>query len=189
MALLETYEEDITPDVADVWIKNVGRPFLNRTVTVVDFSGVVRGNRGAVIPVLGRRLPVAITEVRGAREYTLEVRAADEAEREALDLFLSFGDTVYVQTPAGCTLPGSGHWLVGDVTEARVGRHDGPVRRLVLPLTECDAPDSSVVGYTITYLGVLNGWATYGDLLADPDVPTYLDLLEYVSAPEDEVVG
>jgi hypothetical protein len=78
---------------------------------------------------------------------------------------------------------------MGEITAARVGRHDSPVRHYVIPLAECDAPDPSVVGYTITWLGVVNGWATWADVLADPDVPTWLDLLEYVSSPEDEIVG
>jgi hypothetical protein len=79
MTLLDTYSDTITPDAGVVWLKNVGRPFLNRTATVIDFSAVQNASRGALVQVLGRRLPVALTEVQGAREYVLTIRCSASA--------------------------------------------------------------------------------------------------------------
>lgn len=190
MTLLTTYTDDVTPDVADVWIKNVARPFLNQVVTVVGFDAVSYAARGGVVNVLGRRLPVAITEVQGSRETALVLRTATQLEREAVELLFSFGDAIYLQKDDACVVPNSGHFYVGAVSVSPpVGAHDSTVRYVTVPLIEVDAPDDSIVGATITYLGVIAAWATYAALLADPNVPTYLDLLEYVSAPADEVVG
>ena len=189
LEVVSSTPQDTTPTLGAVWLKSVARPFLNRTVTVTDFSDVSRPARGSVVDVLGRRLPVAVTEVRGSRQYELTVRAADAAEVGALALMLSFGDTLFVHVPADCPVPASGHFYVGDVSERRPPKHDSFARYFSLPLTEVDAPDASVVGYTITWAGVMAAWATWAAVLADPAVPTWLDLVEYVSAPSDEVVG
>ncbi len=188
-SLLGTVYAAITPTVTGVWLKSVARPFLNRRVTVVDFSSVGAPARGGILEIAGRRDPVAITEVRGSRNYELVLRAADSVEAEALELVLSFGDVMYLQVPPGCVVPSSMYAWVGDVVFTRVGKHDTEVRYLSLPLTEVAAPAATIVGYTITWAGVQSAWTTWSDLLADPAATTWAELNEYVSAPEDEVVG
>lgn len=178
-----------TPALGSVWLKSVARPFLNRPVTVTGFSDETYPSRGGVLEVIGRRDPVAITEVRGSRRFDLTLYAADAAEADALRLFFSFGDTVHLHVPGGCPIPDSGHFHVGDVTVRRPPRHDSTARYFDLPLTEVDAPDASVVGYTITWAGVESAWADWAAVAADVDVPTWLDLMEYVSVPDDEIVG
>lgn len=178
----------VTPTPSTVWLKSIARPFLNRAVTVVGFSDVVLPARGGVLDVIGRREPVAITEVRGSRQYALTLRAADRAEADALELMLSFGDVLYVQPPStSCPIPRAMYAYVGDVSFQRAGRSDGAVRYVTLPLTEVAAPDPTIVGYTITWAGVKSTWATWAAVKAA--VPTWLALQEYVAAPADEIVG
>lgn len=176
-----------TPVLTGVWLKSVPRPFLNRQVTVTGFSDVTRPGRGGVLEVLGRRDPVALTEVRGSRRFDLTIRAADAAEVAALETFFSFGDVVHLHVPATSLVPRSGHFFVGDVTSRRPPRHDAVARYFDLPLTEVEAPDASVVGYTATNAGILAAFATCADVL--DEFATCAELLEYVSAPADEVVG
>lgn len=187
--LVQTQTTTVTAALDRVWLKSPARPFLNRQVTVLDFSEVSSPARGGVVNVVGRRLPVAITEVRGSRNYELVLRAASREEADALELFLSFGDVVLVQVPADCVVPRSMYAFVADTTIGRRGAVKGAVREVHLPLTEVAAPDPSIVGYTVTWLGVVTAWASWGALLADPDVPTWLALQSYVSAPSDEIVG
>lgn len=178
----------VTPAPTTVWLKSIARPFLNRQVTVVGFDTVTLPARGGVLDVIGRREPVAITEVRGSRQYALTLRAADRVEADALELMLSFGDVLYVQPPsASCVVPRAMYAYVGDVSFQRAGRSDGEVRYVTLPLTEVAAPDPSIVGYTITWAGVKSTWATWAAVKAA--VPTWLALQEYVAAPADEIVG
>jgi phosphoribosylformylglycinamidine (FGAM) synthase PurS component len=184
--LLGTARVLITPALGSVWLKNVARPYLNRAVTVTGFSDVAMPARGAVFEVLGRRDPIAVTEVRGSKRFELELMAADAAEAEAIELALSFGDTLFLHVPAGCGVPGSMHAFVGDVTVAR--RAQRAVRRyLTLPLTQVAAPAGAVVGSTVTWQGVLSAYPTWADLLAAK--ASWLDVLQSVSAPADEVVG
>lgn len=188
-ALTSTSTGTVTPSLAGaVWIKSAGRPFLNRTVTVVGVSDVARPNRGAALEVLGRRDPVGLLEVRGSREFDVTLRAASAVEAAALEDFLAFGDALYLHVPAGSTvLPAGGFFLVGDATVQRVGAVNSPVRYVTLPLKEVAAPDASIVGYTITWLGVRTAYATWTAVKAAK--ATWLALQETVSAPDDEVVG
>lgn len=185
--LLDTYSDDVTPVLDRVWLKSPTRPFLNQEIVVVGWGDVVRPPRQGVFEVLGRSLPVAVTELRGSRRFALEVRAADRAAADELRLFMSFGDVVFLHVPEDCEVPGSLYAAVGNVTERRVGRHDSAVRVFELELTECARPDPSIVGNSITWAGVVSAYATWGDLLAGP--ATWADLLDTTSAPADEVVG
>lgn len=182
-----SYTQTITPALDTVWLKSVIYPFLNRAVQVVDYSDLDRPARGALIPVLGRRDPIAITEVRGPRSYTLTVRARDAQEREALEELFAFGDTVFVHVPYDGTVPESGHFFAGNVSFDRVPKHNSTERYVQIPLTECARPDPAIVGSTATYAGLESAFATYADLAAA--LTTYLDVLTYVSAPDDETVG
>lgn len=178
---------EITPTLDAVWLKSIARPFLNRAVTVTGFSDVSLPARGGVLDVLDRRLPVAVTGVRGSRRYTLEMTTETLEQAEALELFFSFGDPVFVHVPGGCVVPRSMYAFAGDVSISRRGAHDTERRYFAVPLTEIAAPDPTIVGYTVTWGGVVSGFATWDDVTTD--FPTWLDVLQYVADPADEVVS
>lgn len=182
-----SYTQTVTPALAEIWLKSIARPFLNRPVTVTEFSDVALPDRGATFQVLGRRGEVAITEVRGSRRYTLTLKTDTLAEAESLELALSFGDVMLIHVPDGCIVPRSVYAAVGDVTISRPPRHDSTVRYFTLPLTEVDAPAPELVGAAATYTGLAAVFATYADLAAA--LPTYLDVAQWVASPSDEVVG
>lgn len=182
-----SYTATVTPALDAIWLKSIARPFLNRTITVTDFSEVALPNRGGTFQVLGRRAEVAVTEVRGSRRYSLQARTETLQEAEALELALSFGDVALVHVPDGCVVPRSIYALIGDVSIARPPKHDSEARYFTLPLTEVAAPAAELVGATATYAGLASAFATYADLAAA--LPTYLDVAEYVAAPSDEIVG
>lgn len=182
-----TYTATVTPALTEVWLRSPTRPFLDQPVTVTDFGDITRPARAGLFDVLGRRLPVAVTEIRGSRRFDLTLRAADTAAVAELALALSFGDTMYLHVPAGCLVPSSGHFFVGDVGERRPPKHDSQARYFTLPLTEVDAPDPSIVGPTITWAGVISAYATWSAVIAAK--ATWLALMQSISAPADEVVG
>lgn len=175
----------VTPVLTATWLKSIYRPFLNRTVVVTAWSEVASAARGGVLQVMSRREPVAVTDLRGARTWSLELMAADDEEADAIELALSFGDVLLFQGPAGCPVP-DGYVWVGDTTRARRATY-GTRRYLTLPLTEVAAPDPSVVGYTVTWAGIVAAYATWTTLGAAK--ATWLAVNQTVSTPTDEVVG
>lgn len=162
------------------------RPYLDRDVVITAWSEVTRPSRGAVFEVLGRRLPVAVTEVRGSRRFDITCVVDDQAAADSLELAVSFGDVCFLHTPPGHPVPGPLYAAIGDVSTAKRSQ-TGRRRYVTLPLVEVAAPDPALSGTTITCRGVLGGWSTCADLLAA--FASILDLLQASSYPEDEVVG
>lgn len=175
----------ITADLGTVWLKVIAKPFLNRPVTVVDWSRVARSARNGVFPIVGRQNPVAVTDVRAGRQFDLVVMTPTLDEGEEFDTILSGGDPVYLHTPAGCPVPGPLYAVVGDTEEERRSTR-GPRRYFTLPMTEVAAPGPDVVGATSTCATVL---ATYATCQAVLDAhPTCQSLLELIGSPTDVVV-
>ncbi|MBM0274138.1 hypothetical protein [Micromonospora tarensis] len=175
----------ITPDLAGhVWLKSVSRPFLNRAVTVLDYSDIERPARGGLFTVPGRTAPVAVTDVRSSRRWTLEVLTNDATAARDVDLLLASGDVLLVQAPAGTDVP-AGYVHVGDTRQRRTSRL-GPRRVFELPCTEVAAPTADVVGATATCQTVLNTYATCAALLAAH--PTCLSVMELIGDPTEVIV-
>jgi hypothetical protein len=183
-AFLSQETDDITPALTQVWLKSIARPFLNRPVTVTDWSDVERPSRAGIYPVKGRSLPVAVSDVRGSRSWTLEVRAGTASEARNLDVVLASGDPLYVHVPADGEVPG-GYVCVGDTSEGRP-RPRTSRRIFQLPMTEIAPPGPDVVGATVTWQTVLSTYATWADVLAAH--PTWADLLELIGDPGDVIV-
>lgn len=185
---ISTETESITPTIDAVWLKNVPRPFLNRTLDCVpNQSPIRRKARNGIFPVVGRSFPIAVTDVKLSREVTIEVITRTTEEHEELDIVLASGDIFFLQTPPGNSLP-TMYVVIGDTEARRPLRSQdcgNDWRVFLLPMTEVAAPSSNVVGLLSTYQTVVNTYATYADVLAAHS--TYLDLLS-LPTDVDEVI-
>lgn len=174
----------ITPQMVNAWIKNLARPFLNRKITVTDFSDIERPSRTGTFAVVGRSYPVAVSERHGSRRYTLTVTTETLDEYRDLDLVLSVGEPILLHVPPDCLFPGM-YAVVGDVAVSR--EMPRSVRRYFeLPLTEVAAPGPDVVGSTSTYQTVVDTYATYQAVL-DAEA-TYQDLVERIGDASEVIV-
>jgi hypothetical protein len=185
--------DSITPVLTEVWLKSIGRPFLNRVVECADVGEITRPARGGVFDVVGRSYPVAVSDVRGSRRFNLQVAtgttaacadtAAADADADTLELLLASGDPLFLQSPD--PLIPTMYVYVGDVTYVRAIR--GSAKRIYqLPLTEIAAPGADIVGSTSTWQTVLDTYATWQDVLTAN--PTWNDLLELVASPSEVIV-
>jgi hypothetical protein len=179
-----TQSDDITPVLDTVWLKNISRPFLNRPVTVTDWSDIQRPSRNGVFDIIGRTMPVAVTDLRSSRRYELVLTTPTVEEADELDLCLASGEPILLHVPSDCLVPGM-YAVVGDVTISR--REPRSTRRyLTLPLVECAAPAPEIVGATNTWAAVIATYATWADLIAAN--PTWQDVLDGVADPDNVVV-
>lgn len=153
------------PDLSTVWLKSVTRPFLNQTVQVVGWSDVVRPARGDVFDIVARSYPVAVTDLRGSRRWTLQVRTTDVTARRTLDFLLASGDVVFVHVPEDCPVPG-GYVRIGDTSERRTSQY-GTNRVFSLPCVEVARPGPDVTADTTTWDAVLAEYADWDAVLAD----------------------
>lgn len=194
-AYLTQESAQITPSLAGagcqdtpVWLKSIARPFLNRTVTVVQRGepAITRPARAGVFDIVGRSFPVAVSDVRTSRRWTMHLRTYTAAEADAVDLLLASGDPLFIHVPAVCadTVPG-GYVSVGDAV--RSWHPLRPAHQLwTLPCVEVAPPAASVVGATITWAGVINSYATWADVIADN--ASWSDLLADVGDADDVIV-
>lgn len=176
----------ITPHIGAVWLKSISRPFLNRPVDTVFASsiGVARKSRATTFPVIGRTLPVAVSSVRGSREWTMLIRTETTADRDRVDYLCASGDVLLIQAPPNSGVE-TGFVSVGDVS-----RQAHPLRPLsnlwTLPMTEVAAPAPEVVGAIGTWQTVLDRYATWADVIAAQ--VSWATLLTIIGDPSEVIV-
>ncbi len=179
----------IEVDLNDVWIKSIGRPFLNQILRCVSNpTPIIRRARNDVNPIVNRSYPVAVTDVRGSREVTAPVITQTTQQREDLDLLLASGDPVFLHTPVGHPLP-TMYAVIEDTAESRPVRNrdcNNDWRLFDLPLVEVAAPGPDVVGSTSTWQTVINTYATWSDVLAAHS--TWADLLDLIGDGSEVIV-
>lgn len=178
-----TQSNSITPSLGGVaWIKSISRPFLNTAVEGFDTINVTRRPRQGVFDVVGRSYPVAVTDLRGSREFDLHVVARNETDRDRLDLVFASGDPVFLHVPPEWPIP-SLYAVIDTVSDDRPvpGTH-----LFTLPMIQVAAPTADIVGATATYQTVVNNYATYTAVLAA--FATYQDILDEIAQPSDVVV-
>lgn len=179
----------IEVDLDDVWLKSIGRPFLNQILhCVLNPTPIGRRARNNISPIVGRSYPVAVTDLRGSREVTVPVVTQTTEERENLDLALASGDPVFIHTPAGHPLP-TMYAVIEDTDEGRPVRNrdcGNDWRLFELPLVEVAAPGPDVVGSTSTWQTVVNTYATWAAVMVAN--PSWADLLELIGDPSEVIV-
>jgi hypothetical protein len=181
----DVYTTTITPAQTAVWFKSITRPWLNRPVAVVDHSDITREARNGVFPILGRSAPIAVTDVRLARQWEMTVKADTVSDADALELVLASGDPLYVQVPPdGKDIPG-GYVVVGTMTRRRFG-HVSARRWFDLPMTQVVAPGPDVVGTTVTWEALVAEFGTWSAVLAA--FGSWADVADYVASPDVVIV-
>lgn len=183
----QTATGDITPAMTDVWLKSVARPFLN---IIVDLSGdtfsIGRTSRGAVFDIVGRSLPVAVTDVRSSRSFPIIVRTDTAGDADALDYLLASGDLLYLHAPEGEVVPAGGLFAMAGDSEMIWPAPPDEWRMTTIPLRQIAAPGADVVGTQSTCQTVLNTYATCEEVLAAH--ATIADLLTLIGDASEVVV-
>lgn len=178
----------ITPILETVWLKSIFRPFLNRPVQVLaDFDAVERDFRGGVFDILGQQRPIAVTDFRGSRRWTLRFATETPTEAFDVDVMLASGDPLFLQIPGDSTLPIPSMHIVVDQSTAMLKRFFSDKRAWTLPFVEVQPPGPDVIGSTSTWQTVINAYATWQDVIDDN--ATWTDVLELVGDGSSVIVG
>jgi hypothetical protein len=187
--IVVTQTNTITPDLTEVWLKSIVRPYLNRAVRVVGVSEITRAARNGVFNIIGRSYPIAVTDLRSSRQLNVTIRTSTRAASEELDLVLASGDPVFLHSPPNTDhlwLPSAFYAVIGDTSQARLGIKTETLSDFTLPLTETAAPDPDIVGITTSWASIVAGYATWADVIAA--FADWAAVLESIGSEEDVIV-
>lgn len=184
-ALVQTFTANITPTLSgQVWLKSLSRPFLNVELWVMSVSDVEREARNGVFPIVGRSLPIAITDVRLGREFTLNLLRETKQDAEDLDYLLASGDPLFLHAPDDFPVPSL--YAVADRTTKAHPVPGDPLRTYAVPMVEVVAPGPDVIGSLGTWSTVLATYATWSAVIAAK--ATWADVLQLVGDPSEVIV-
>lgn len=175
----------------NTWLKSVFRPYLNRQVTITEYGPSALPGRTGLLPILGQQNPVAVTDFRQSRSFVLTLLAANDAERLALELFLSFGDLVFLQTPGGQDVIDHNFFAVTDVKSRRVGEKASQFRYLDLTLQQVSEPSYLIPAYTATWgaiVAAFTAWGT-GSGTVTNTFASWNAVNAYIASPSDVIQG
>jgi hypothetical protein len=151
----------VTPSMFNVWLKVPAAPYLNRTITLVDWATITRTTRVGFYTVVGKRTSLAATDTHVPRTVSIDVFAYTDAEIAAIDLVLSVGQVVLLHIPNNVALKSmyAGIGTYDFVRPAHLS-HRGT---FTIPLTEVNQPDISIAGYTVTWATLLTNYTSWQD--------------------------
>jgi hypothetical protein len=183
--LQETLTVEVTQDLTEVWFKSVTQAYLNQTQKVTGVGEISRDDRGGVFPILGRSLPVVVSDVRGSRKINLQIQAVSDEKRDDWDYFLASGDPVFIHVPSTNIYVQSGYYHITSSPEVLVGQPN-PDRFFNLSLVQMAKPTDDLVPVTYSWQGLKNDYATWADVIATET--DWNDVLNNVGDPEDVII-
>ncbi|HET6292755.1 MAG TPA: hypothetical protein VFG33_05255, partial [Kribbella sp.] len=168
--LQASFTTTITQDLTAIWMKVPAAPFLNREVEASVRFPISRRARSSLFDVVGRTMPVAVSDIGSSREFTLQLRTESASDERDLDYLFASGEVLLLQRPAVMDQFPGGYFAHGDVS-----REPGPDAEFYMfperrywqvPLTEVAIPGPAVVGSAYTIASMLAEYATITAVLA-----------------------
>jgi hypothetical protein len=175
----------IIPTMSQVWVKVPAAPYLNRTITLIDWKQIERTSRVGYFPVVQQLTTIAATDTAIPRTVSISVWSASDAEYAAVDLVLSLGYIILLHIPNNIALK-SMYAGVGTYDFQRPAHlsHRGT---FTIPLTEVPQPDLSTVGNLVTWATLITNYHSWQDVLNAN--ATWSVVLALTGTPADATVG
>lgn len=157
---------NITPAVAYYRIKNPSRPSLNVRVVPTEISDITRSARTGVFDVLGRTLPVTVSDVQSSRKFNLKIDVIGYSSKDDMDNRLALGEPMFLQAPTQPgPIPTCYFVLTGDTSFLEDAKMSASYT-VTLSCQEVAKPGSTVFGDTYTWNDVVTNYATWTDVIA-----------------------
>lgn len=157
----------VTPSTAwdEVWIKNPARPGNNIRIVPTEVGDITRPARTARFDVLGRTVPVSVSDLAGGRQFDLAIDVYGNAAADDMDNRLASGDPMYLQAPSvNADLP-TLYFVCGDVVRSRDAK-GSQSHTFHIPVFEVAAPGSTIAGATYLWSDVVATYADWNAVLA-----------------------
>lgn len=157
------------------WLKNLSQAALNTQVSIQALADVKTDARIQVYPVIGRKNPVVVSDVRGGRTGSVSLMTTGTTDYQAVSTLLASGSTLFLQAT-----PGDGfadlYFVAGSVTEHRPAATSTDFTRIwTIDFTEVDSPSGALTSIPGNSYTAVVSFGTYQALLTDRT--TYLSVL------------
>ncbi|MFI5607781.1 hypothetical protein [Amycolatopsis sp. NPDC051903] len=171
----------VTPMLDTAWLKNPRRPSLNTAVIVSEVGPLSRDSRSGTFDVIGRTMPVVVSDVASSRKFSLTIMVDDADGASDLDARLAAGDALFLQTPDPDSVVPTLYFVTSGYSWRRTS-HRGKRRFFDLDVVEVSIPAPTVYGGTITYADLPGLYASYNTVASS--VSTYFNLMDLVVQAE-----
>lgn len=162
------------------WLGHPGKPTYNFRPLVREFKLGVREARATVHNIIGRRLPIGQSLMRGGYKGDLVLRITDAVDLALVEQILGDGHVLLYRAPAAWIGHGTRYLQIGDVEVENLTRAAADGRfNLALPWTEVDRPAGlAQAGLGFAWSDVMATYATWADAMAAN--ATWADILNGV---------
>ena len=175
----------VRPVQGPVWLKVPTVPYLNRTITLIDWDEFSRASRANPYTVVGRIAAGAVTDYCSPRSVNINVWTTGDTDTASLDLVLSTGNVMFLHVPATCILQ-SFYATLGNYKYIR-SAHRSHNHTYTIPLTEVLMPDVSISGNSVTWATLLTLYGTWQDVLTNN--ASWSAVLSLQGQPADSLIS
>lgn len=151
-------------NVKPYWLINPGRPGQNVRVECTDISEITNAGRTGVFEILGRSVPVVVSDVMASDEITISIDAASKQEVNDLAGRLALGDPMYFLVADPAADVDSFYFTVTDMKRRRDAANSSWT--LDITVRETGQPAPTVYGLTYIWNDVISDYATWTDVVA-----------------------
>lgn len=175
----------IIPNMSQVWLKFVSAPYLNRSVTLIDWHEFERTTRVGFYTVTAKRTAIAATDTHVPRTVTIELFVQDDNELAAVDLVLSLGMILLLHIPPNVALK-TMYAGIGTYQYVRPS-HISHRATFTIPLTEVSQPSLTIVGNTVTWATLITNYTSWQAVINAN--ATWSSVLALSGSPADALVN
>lgn len=167
------------PNTKPYWLMNPGRPGQNVRVEITSFSELNQDGRTGVFDIVGRSYPVIVSDIMESNAFEFTIDAATKTEAKEIAGRIALGDPMYLLVADPNADIDTFYFTA--LSLKRVVDAPGGSWSITVQAREVAQPAPAVYGSTYIWQDVINNYATWTDVLADPQNTSWSNLMDRVS--------
>lgn len=170
-------------NVKPYWLMNPQRPGQNVRVELTNVSEYTQAGKTGIFEILGRSVPVVVTDTMQSEEFTFDIDAATKTESKETAARLALGETMYLLSGDPANDVDTVYVSVLSFTRKLDAFRSSWTISVQGRVTGSPAP--AVYGATYVWTDVVSDYASWTTLLADPQNTSWSNVTDKIS---DDVI-
>lgn len=170
-------------NVKPYWLMNPGRPGQNVRVEITGFSEFNQAGKTGLFEILGRSVPVVVTDIMQSETFSFDIDAATKTEAKEIAQRLALGETMYLLSSDPANDVDSVYFST--ISIARKVDALKASWTITVQARVTGQPAPAVYGSTYTWADVVTDYVSWTTLLADPQNTSWVNLTDKIS---DDVI-